>query len=86
MVRHEAALVAAHAEVVDEQGAGGGWVGGGIEGAFEGVEEAGDIAVEIADFAGYGADDLGLVGWEMGEGLGALRMLDLGGWVLVSVD
>jgi hypothetical protein len=65
--------------MVDEQGAGGGWVGGGIEGAFEGVEEAGHIAVEIADFAGYRADDLGLVGWEMGEGLGALRMLDLRG-------
>lgn len=78
MVRHEAALVAAHAEVVDQQGAGGGWVGGGIEGAFEGVEEAGYIAVEIADFAGYCADDLGLVGWKMREGLGALRMLDLG--------
>jgi hypothetical protein len=80
VVRHQAALVAAHAEVVDQQGAGGGWVGGGIEGALERVEKAGYIAVEIADFAGYRADDLGLVGWEMGEGLGAFRMLDLGGF------
>lgn len=36
-----------------------------------------DIVVEVADFAGYGADDFGLVGGQVGEGLGAFRVLDL---------
>lgn len=37
-----------------------------------------NVAVEVADFAGYGADVFGLVGGEMGEGLCAFGMLDLG--------
>ena len=35
------------------------------------------MLVEGADFAGDGADEIGLVGWEVGEGLGAFGVLDL---------
>jgi hypothetical protein len=79
----ETALVAARADVVDEQGAGGRRVRGGVEAAAEGFEEAGDVAVEIADFAGDGAYELGLVGGQVDEGLGAFRVLDL--WVLLAI-
>lgn len=63
--------------MVDEEGAGDGRLGGGVEGAFEGGEEMCYIAVEIAYFAGYGANHFSLVGWEVGKGLGAFGMLDL---------
>lgn len=36
-----------------------------------------DITVEVAYFAGYGTDQFGLVGREMGESLSALGMLNL---------
>lgn len=68
--------------MVDEEGAGDGRLGGGIEEAFEGGEEMRNVTVKIAQFAGYGADHFGLVGWEVNEGLGAFGMLDL--WQLVS--
>ena len=90
MIGEQASLVPAHAEVVDEQAAGGGGVLGGIEGAFEGRAEGGDVFVEVADFACNGADELGLVGREVWEGLGALSVLDLGvervNWRWDSVD
>jgi hypothetical protein len=83
VIRKETALVAARADVVDEQGAGGRWVRGGVEAAAEGFEEAGDVAVEIADFAGDGAYQFGLVGGEVDEGLRAFGVLDL--WVLLAI-
>lgn len=63
--------------MVDEQGAGDSGVRGGVEGAFEGGEEVGDVAVEVTDFAGDGADEFGLVRGKVGEGLGAFGVLDL---------
>ena len=63
--------------MVHQKGAGDGWVRGGIETAFERGKEVRDVAVEVAHFAGYGADHLGLVGGEVGEGLRAFGMLDL---------
>ena len=63
--------------MVHQKGAGDGGVRGGIETAFEGGEEVRDVAVEVAHFAGYGADHFGLVGGEVGEGLCAFGMLDL---------
>ena len=63
--------------MVHQKGAGDGWVCGGIETALEGGEEVRDVAVEVAHFAGYGADHFGLVGGEVGEGLCAFGMLDL---------
>lgn len=67
--------------MVDEEGAGDGRLGGGVEGAFEGGEKTCNVTIKIAQFAGYGADHFGLVGWEVNEGLGAFGMLDL--WHLV---
>ena len=63
--------------MVHQKGAGDGGVCGGIEAAFEGGEEVRDVAVEVAHFAGHGADHFGLVGGEVGEGLCAFGMLDL---------
>ena len=40
-----------------------------------------DITVKIADFAGDGADEFGLVGGQVGEGLGAFGVLDLSWFV-----
>jgi hypothetical protein len=56
VVRQETALVATHAEVVDEEGVCGGGIRGGIEVVGEGCEDLGDVAVEVADFAGYRPD------------------------------
>lgn len=35
------------------------------------------MAVEVAHFACDGSDEVGLVGWEVGEGLGAFGVLGL---------
>ena len=78
MVGKQTSLVPAHAEVVDEEAAGGSGVLGGIEGAFEGRPEGRDVFVEVAHFPSDGADELGLVGREVWEGLGAFSVLDLG--------
>lgn len=72
--------------MVDEEGARDCGVGGGIEGAFEGGEEGGDVVVERADFSRHGADEVGLVGWEVVEGLGAFGVLDLLLVRLVELD
>lgn len=53
----------------------GGWLAS--VGALKGREVMRNIIVEIAHFAGYGADNFGLVGGKVGEGLGAFRVLDL---------
>lgn len=46
-------------------------------GALKRREVMRDIVVEVAYFAGYRADDFGLVGRKVGEGLGAFGVLDL---------
>jgi len=85
VVCEETALVAAHAEVVYEEGAGSGRVCGGVEGRAVGSEDGGDVAVEVADFADDGAREVGGVGWEVREGLDAFGVLDLGLEVSVGV-
>lgn len=81
MVREEAALVAPDAEMVDQQGARDSRRLGGVEASFKGDKEVGDIAIEITNFARDGTDELGLVGWEVCEGLRAFGVLDLD-WVV----
>jgi hypothetical protein len=87
VVRKETALVAPDAEVIDQQGARDCRLLGRVEVSFEGGEEVGDIAIEIANFARDGTDELGLVGWEVCEGLRAFGVLDLDCvvWALVDV-
>lgn len=45
MVGQETSLVAARAEVVDEEGARNVRLGGGIEASFEGREETSNVAI-----------------------------------------
>jgi hypothetical protein len=47
--------------VVHKERAGGGGLGGGVEGAAEGLEDRSDVFIEIAYFAGDGPHQLGLV-------------------------
>lgn len=77
MVGQEAALIATHAEVVDEESACSGRFLRRIEGTAEGFKEGVDFAVELTDFAYYGANKFGLVGRELGQCLCSLRMLHL---------
>lgn len=85
MVGQQAALGAAHAEVVHQDGAGGGRGGEWVEwclgrvcaGGNRGGEELGDGFVQGANFVDEGEDELGLVGGEMGEGEGAFGVLGL---------
>lgn len=81
MVREETALVSPDAEMVDQQGARDSRCLGRVEASFEGGKEVGDIAIEITNFARDGTDELGLVGWEVCEGLRAFGVLDLD-WVV----
>ena len=84
MVREETALVPAHAEVVREEGTGGGGVVGGVEAAVVGLEDVSYVAVEVADFPGYAPDEVRLIGGEVGKGLGSFGMLNLGREGIVS--
>ena len=77
MVGEEASLVAAHAEVIDEEGARGGGIGMGIERSAERREDCGGVGIEIADLLDDGADDLGLVRREVVQGTSAFRLIDL---------
>lgn len=52
--------------MVDEEGAGNGGLLGRIEAALEGSQQACNIAVQVADLAGDGANEFGLVGRQMG--------------------
>ena len=63
--------------MVDEDGAGSCWLGGGIEGAGVGSENVRDIFIEVAYFSCQSADDLGLIRREMSECLSSFGMLDL---------
>ena len=75
VVGEQAALVASHGEVVDEEGAGGGRVGGRGEGGPGLGEDACDVFVEGACFERDGADEFGGVGGQGGEVLRAFRGL-----------
>ena len=77
MVGEEAALVPAHAQVIDEEAAGCGRVGRGVERAAEGREDGRGIGVEVANLADDGADKVGLVWWEVAQGARALGLVDL---------
>ena len=63
--------------MVDKDGAGSCWLGGGVEGAGVGSENFRDIFIKIAYFTCHSTDNLGLIRWEMGECLGSFGMLDL---------
>jgi len=77
VVRQQAALVAPHRQVRDQQRARRIWGGGGVERAAEGCQQCGGGAVLRAHFPHDRLDQLGLVGWEGGERLRALRVLNL---------
>jgi hypothetical protein len=77
MVGQETAFVTTHAQVVDKESACCGRVLRGVERRTKGLQQGVDFAVEFADFAYYGADEFGLVGWELRESLGSLCMLHL---------
>lgn len=79
MICQQTSLIPPHAKVIHEGGGRGFRCRGGVEGAGIGGEDGGDVFVEVAHFAGHGADDFGLVGGEVGECLGAFGMLDLWG-------
>lgn len=81
MVRKETALVTPDTEMIDQQRARNSRLLGWVEVSFEGGKEVGDVAVEIANFARDGTDELGLVWREVCEGLRAFGMLDLA-WVI----
>lgn len=63
--------------MVHEQCAGCGRVLGWVKRAIERLQDVLDVFKQVADFARYGADKLGLIGRKIGEVLGALGMLDL---------
>mgnify|MGYP007115615049 CR=1 FL=1 len=77
VVREETAFVAAYGEMVYQHGAGDRGVCGRVEIAFKGRKKGIDVAVEFADLVGDSAYKVGLVGWEVGEGLSAFGVLDL---------
>ena len=77
MVGQETAFVATHAQVIDEESACCSGVLRGVERRTKGLEQSVDFSVEFADFTYYGADELGLVGWELRELLGSFCMLHL---------
>ncbi len=63
MVGEQAALVAAHAKMIDKDGTCGCWFRRGVEGALEGSEDVGDVFVEVPHFARRFSDKLGLIVW-----------------------
>jgi hypothetical protein len=80
VVGEKAALVAAHAEVVDHERAGCGGIFCRVErrlnlcaiaglsaGGIEGGQDFAVLAVEVADFFGHGLDCGAGVGWQVGE-------------------
>lgn len=77
MVGQETTFVAAHAKVVDEESACCSGILRGVERRTKGLEQRVDFSVEFADFTYYGADELGLVGWQLRKCLGSLCMLHL---------
>jgi hypothetical protein len=77
VVGEQAPFVAPHAQVINEQDTGRRVVRGGIEGASEGSQDAGNILVKLANFATNSTNHFRLVRREMVEGLHALCMLDL---------
>jgi hypothetical protein len=69
MISQQTPFISSHAQMIYQQRACNGRLCGGIErglltsvSALEGREVMRDIVVEVADFAGYGADNFGLVG------------------------
>lgn len=79
MVGQEAALVSPDGQVVDEEGACRGLLDRGVKGALERLQQAGHVPVQVADFACYGPDQLGLVWREMREVLCSFGVLNLVG-------
>lgn len=77
MVGQEAALVSSDGQVVDEKGACRGLLDRGVKGALKRLQQAGHVPVQVADFAGYGPDQLGLVWREMREVLCSFGVLNL---------
>ena len=77
VVGQEAALVAAHRQVVDQEGAGRGLIRTGVEGAVERLEEACDILAEITHLPRGRPDQFGLIRRQMRQVLGPFGMLDL---------
>lgn len=77
MIGQQASLIPPHREVVDEQGAGHGWIGCRVEGALERLQEFSDILLNVPNFPRHHADQIGLIGGQMSQVLSPLGMLDL---------
>lgn len=85
VVSQQAALVTSHAEVINQQSAGGRGLSSWVEGAGERLEDAGYIAVQVNSLAGYCAHEFGLVGGERrqaGDAFGILNLWDQGASVM----
>lgn len=77
MIGEQAALIAAHAEVIDEKLTSRCRLLGGIEGTTERLKDCVDLAVQLANFSNHRPHELRLVGREIGKVLRSFAMLDL---------
>ena len=77
MISQQTSFVPPHAEVVDEDTAGQCWISRSVGGASQGGHDFRSIFFKVANFAGNGAYELGLVWWEVREGQGTFRVLGL---------
>lgn len=82
MVGKQTALIAAHAEMVDQESACGGGVGRWVEGGCTRVglvrrEKTRDVLVELVNLTDEGPDEVCMVRGEMWKGLMAFGVLDL---------
>ena len=82
MIPQQTPLIPPHRQMIHQQRTRSLLIIAGTEvlgAAGVGLEDVGGVAVEVDDFAGYGADELGCVGGEGREGGGAAGLLDLQG-------